>query len=65
MASASSPNVKADARRLIDALPDDTTWDEIMYRISVRLRTDAGIRDAEAGNVVPVEEVRRRFGLQS
>jgi len=64
MASAPS-NVKADALRLIDGLPDDATWDDIMYRIYVRQSVEAGIRDADAGNVVPVEEVRRRFGLQS
>ena len=60
----STSNVKTDAQKLIDSLPDDTTWDDIMYRIYVRQTVDAGLRDADNGEVVPVDEVRRRFGLQ-
>ena len=56
-------DVKRSAREAVDALPDDSTWDDVMYRIYVRQRIEAGLRDAEAGNLVPVDEVRRRFGL--
>jgi predicted transcriptional regulator len=56
-------DIKSDAHRLIDALPSDATWDDVIYRIFVRQRIEAGIADADAGRVVDVEEVRRRFGL--
>ena len=34
-----------------------------MYRVYVRQCVDAGLKDADAGRVVDVAEVRRRFGL--
>lgn len=58
-----STDAKQSARETIDALPKDATWDDVMYRIYVRQRIEAGLHDAEAGNVVAVDEVRQRFGL--
>ena len=60
----SSPRLKADAHRLIDSLPDDATWDDIMYRIYVRRCIEAGIQDVDENRVIEVSEVRRLFGLQ-
>jgi predicted transcriptional regulator len=65
MSQTPSADIKSEAHRLIDALPDDATWDDVMYRVYVRQCIDAGIDDAEAGRVVDVDEVRRRFGLTS
>lgn len=58
-----STGIKAEAKRLIESLPDDATWDDVMYRIYVRQCVDAGVKDALAGRVVDVDEVRRTFGL--
>lgn len=63
MSEAQSTHIKSAAHRLIDTLPDDATWDDIMYRVYVRQCVDAGLKDADAGRVVDVAEVRRRFGL--
>ncbi len=63
MADTVSRNIKPQARRLIDSLPDDATWDDVMYHVYVRQCIDAGVDDAEAGRVIDVDEVRRRFGL--
>ena len=56
-------DVKSAARHLLDGLPDDATWDDVMYRVYVRQAIDAGRRDAAEGQLVDVAEVRRRFGL--
>jgi predicted transcriptional regulator len=64
MTDTPSGDIKADAHRIIDALPDDATWDDVMYRVYVRQCIDAGIEDANAGRVLDVQEVRRRFGLK-
>jgi hypothetical protein len=56
-------HVKQEAKRLVDELPDDATWDDLMYTIYVRQSIEAGIRDADAGRVLGVDEVRARFGL--
>ncbi|MCC5620224.1 hypothetical protein [Nostoc sp. CHAB 5715] len=56
-------NIKEEARRLIDKLPENFTWDDLMYEIYVRQAIEAGLTDSEAGRVVSVEEVRAKFGL--
>ena len=59
----SSSTVKEEARRLIDRLPDDATWEDIQYEVYVRQAIEAGLRDSREGRTVPVDEARRRFGL--
>lgn len=56
-------SIKEEARRLVDALPDDSTWEDLMYQIYVRETVESGIADGEAGRVVEVETVREEFGL--
>jgi hypothetical protein len=56
-------NVKEAARQLVENLPEDVTWDDLMYQIYVRQNIEAGLADSEANRVVEVEEVRKRFGL--
>ena len=56
-------NIRDEAHRLVDQLPDDATWDDLLYQIYVRQSIDAGLADADAGRVVSTEEVRRRLGL--
>jgi len=56
--------VKDEAAKLIASLPEDATWDDLMYEIYVRQAIDAGIADSEAGEVASIDDVRREFGLQ-
>ena len=65
MAKVPEQNVKAEAMRLVDSLPENASWDDVMYRIYVRQCVDAGIADADAGRVLDVAEVRRWFGLSA
>ncbi len=55
--------VKDEARRIVDQLPDNASWEDLVYRIYVRQSIEAGVRDAEAGRVESVVDVRRAFGL--
>ena len=57
-------NVKEEARRLLDRLPENATWDDLMHEIYVRKAIEAGLADSEAGRTTPVVEVRGRFGLE-
>ena len=57
-------NVKDEAKRLVEDLPDDASWEDLMYQIYVRQAIEAGLRDSEAGRTMDVKEVRARFGLQ-
>ena len=56
-------DVRHQAQELVDALPEDATWEDLMELIYVRQKITAGLQDVDAGRVVDVEEVRRRFGL--
>ncbi len=58
-----SANIKEEARRLVEALPDDSTWEDLMYQIYVRETIESGLADSEAGRVTDVENVRKEFGL--
>ena len=57
--------IKTDAHLLIDELPDNATWEDVMYGIYVRQSIESGLRDAGNGNTIDVEEVRRQFGLST
>jgi hypothetical protein len=57
--------VKQQASRLIENLPDDCTWDDIMRQIYIILTVGAGLADSQAGRVRSVEDVRGQFGIES
>ena len=59
----SAANIKEEARRLIENLPDDSTWEDLMYQIYVRETIESGLADSEAGRVTDVDKVRQEFGL--
>jgi predicted transcriptional regulator len=61
----SATNVKQEARRLVDNLPENATWDDLMYEIYVRQAIEAGLADSEAGRILDVKEVRAKFGLST
>jgi hypothetical protein len=57
-------SVKEEARRIVERLPDDSTWDDLMYEIYVRQAIEAGLEDSKARRTLSVKEVRAKFGLE-
>ncbi len=55
--------IKEEARRLVEKLPDEATWEDLMYEVYVRQAIEAGLEDSQTGRVRPVDEVRAKFGL--
>lgn len=55
--------VKTEALKIIDQLPDATTWQDLMHRIYVRLAIESGLSDSKAGKTVSVSEIRAKYGL--
>ncbi len=53
--------VKEEAKRLIERLPDEASWDDLMYEIYVQKKIDMGLKAAEAGKLVPHEEAKQRL----
>ncbi len=58
-----TPSVKEEARRLVERLPDDASWEDLQYQIYFRQAVEAGLKDSREGRVVPLQEARQRFGL--
>ena len=50
-------DIKDQARRLVDNLPEESTWDDLMYEIYVRQAVEAGLEDSKAGRTMDVTEV--------
>ena len=54
------PNIKKEARRLVEQLPDHASWDDLIYEIYVRQAVESGLADVEARRVIPHEDVLTR-----
>ncbi len=54
---------KDEAHKLIDQLPPDATWDDLMHEIYVREAIEKGLEDSKAGRTKDVAEIRRKYGL--
>ena len=52
---------KEEAKKLIDKLPDQATWDDIMYEFYVKKKLEVALKAADEGRVVSHEEVKKRF----
>jgi len=53
--------VKEEARKLLERLPDEASWDDLIYEIYVQKKIDMGLKAAESGKLIPHEEVKRRL----
>jgi len=58
-------NFKERAEDLLKGLPEDATWDDLMYRIYVRQAIEAGLEYSEAGRTLDVKEVRARYDARA
>jgi predicted transcriptional regulator len=52
---------KQEAQKILDALPDDTSLEQIQYHLYVVQKIEAGLLDADAGRVLSQEDVERRM----
>lgn len=53
-----------EAIKLIARLPEEVSWDDIMYRIYVKRKIEEGLKAAAEGRTVSHEEVTELFGRQ-
>ena len=54
-------SAKQQVQSVLESLPEDATFEDIQYHLYVRQKIEQGLADAEAGRVVPHEEVVRRL----
>jgi hypothetical protein len=53
--------IKEEAKKLIDKLPEQATWDDIIYEFYVKRKLAAAIKSADAGNVISHEHAKKRL----
>jgi hypothetical protein len=56
-------NRKQVAHQLIDRLPDDATYDDMMRELYERQVIERGLADSDANRVKDVKDVRAKYGL--
>ncbi len=49
---------KQAAKELIEHLPDQASWNDIMYELYVKQKIEEGLADIEAGHTIPHEQVK-------
>lgn len=55
---------KDEAKALIDRMPTDATWDDLIQEICAVIAINRGLADVAAGRYRPLDEVRREFGFE-
>ena len=54
---------KEEAHKLVDRLPANATWDDLMHEIYVREAIERGLADSRADRTKSVQEIRAKYGL--
>ena len=52
---------KEEVQRMLEKLPDDSTFEDIQYHIYVMAKIERGLADAAAGRTISHEEVDARM----
>ena len=55
---------KDEAHKIIDNMPQNATWDDLMREIYLRQTIKRGLADSNAGRTKDVNEIRAKYGLQ-
>ncbi len=52
---------KEEAKKLIDKLPAQASWDDIMYEFYVKKKLEDSIKAADEGRVVSHKKAKKKF----
>ncbi len=55
--------VNQNVLEVIENLPDDSSYEDIMEKIYFMQKVEAGLKDVEEGRVIPHEEVKKRLTI--
>jgi predicted transcriptional regulator len=53
--------LKEKVQEIVARLPEDATWNDLVYEIQVRQKIEEGLKDLDEGRRTPHEKVRERF----
>ena len=52
---------KQEAHKLIDSLPESAGWNELIYQAALHRAIERGLAQADAGELIPAEELLKEF----
>ncbi len=52
---------KQAAKQIVDHLPDQASWDDIMYEFYVKQKIEKGLQAVKEGRTVSHEEAKKRL----
>jgi hypothetical protein len=58
------PMRKDKAHELVERMPENGTWDDLIDAIYVRQVIEQGLADSQGGRTMDVRDVRRRYSLE-
>lgn len=53
--------IKDQVKRMVDAMPDDVTVDDIIAELYFKLQVDAGLKELDEGKGIPHDRVKDRM----
>ena len=56
---------KQEAHKLIDQLPETASWDELIYEAALHRAIEQGLAEANSGQLIPVEDLLKEYGLSA
>jgi len=56
-------SVKQQALKAVQALPESATFEDVLERLLFISKVERGLAEADAGKLIPHEQVKARFGL--
>jgi len=55
--------IREKVRDLAEHLPPNATWDDVMYQVAMRRSVEQGLKESDAGQTIPHEDILKEFGL--
>ena len=52
---------KEEVRKMLDRIPDDSSFEDIQYHIYVREKIEEGLKDIKQGRIIGREEIEKRM----
>jgi predicted transcriptional regulator len=55
--------IKKELENLVQDLPENAQWEDVMYKIYVRQSIEQGLKDSRAGRSLTHEEIKKKYQL--
>jgi len=55
--------IKKELENLVQDLPENAQWEDVMYKIYVRQSIEQGLKDSKAGRSLSHEAIKKKYQL--